>query len=77
MTFPYYDILELVKSPLSVTDDRPRVRVFINHVEISALLDSGSNVTVLGKNADAILSELGLSGIPFHCTISTADGSPH
>lgn len=77
MTFPYFNIYKLVKSPLGNSDDRPRVRVFVNHIEINALLDSGSNVTVMGTNSDVILKESGLSPIPFFCTISTADGSPH
>lgn len=60
-----------------VGDNRPYAEVLIKSHKILGLLDSGANVTVLGKNAHALINQLNLTTIPIKTSILTADGRSH
>lgn len=77
INLPYPNIFELIKTPINLSDERPIAKIFIGHIKIFGLLDSGSNITVLGRNSEALINDLNLSRIPFNCKVSTADGTFH
>lgn len=56
-------------------DNRPFVKIKILNEDLTALLDSGASVSVLGKNSREFLQRNHLSLKPFSSYISTADGS--
>lgn len=58
-------------------DRRPHVEVVINGRKIVGLLDSGANVTMLGKGAEYIINTLPTTTNKSNVKIRTADGSVH
>lgn len=60
-----------------VGDNRPYAEVSIKSHKILGLLDSGANLTVLGKNAHRFINNLNLTIHPIKTSILTADGKPH
>lgn len=60
-----------------VGDNRPYAEVYIKSQKILGLLDSGANVTVLGKNSYDFINKLNLPIFPIKTSILTADGKPH
>lgn len=63
--------------PIKLSDERPYGIVELEGKELKGLLDSGANVSVLGKDAIQLLSELGKSVIKVHSKVSTSDGTSH
>ena len=58
-------------------DNRPYVVVKIGNRELTALLDSGANVSILGKDSEDIIDENNLIVRPNDSIIKTADGKEH
>lgn len=58
-------------------DRRPHLSVKINGHSIIGLLDSGANITILGKGAEEIIQSLNLVNNSQKLSIRTADGSEH
>lgn len=57
------------------TDNRPFCKIFIENVELLGLLDSGANVSVLGKNSLEFVSKLNKKIVNLSSQVSTSDGS--
>lgn len=58
-------------------DRRPHLNVIINGHSMIGLLDSGANITILGKGAENIIKTLDANSENQHLIIRTADGSEH
>lgn len=58
-------------------DRRPHLRVEINGHIITGLLDSGANITILGKGTESIVQTLNHDVSTPNVSIRTADGSEH
>lgn len=58
-------------------DDRPYAIITINNKEFIGLLDSGAQVTVLGKEFESIINEFNLKIHKSTVAIKTADGTVH
>lgn len=64
-----------LKSPS--VQDRPHVRVNIMGISVRALLDSGCNCTVLGRDCMELIGKLNLQPTKMRGQIKTADGTVH
>lgn len=62
-------------SILSGPDSSPFAKVTVGDCYLTGLLDSGANISVLGKNSLAFLKALDLNYKTFKSSLSTADGS--
>lgn len=79
---PELEIIELAALITVPKDDRrPHLSVIINGHTINGLLDSGANITILGKGNDDLIATL--NSIPLNkpltrqLSIRTADGTVH
>ena len=59
------------------SDNRPYVKVVIGGREVTALLDSGANISVLGQDSEDLIKENGLKTRVDASIIKTADGKKH
>lgn len=58
-------------------DNRPYVMVKVGNKELTALLDSGANVSILGRDSEDIIEEFNLIISFDNSIIKTADGKSH
>jgi transposase InsO family protein len=58
-------------------DDRPFVKVQILDKDVIGLLDSGANISLLGKDSGTIIKASGIKVDPFPAMVQTADGKRH
>lgn len=58
-------------------DNRPHATVLVLGHKVLGLLDSGANISVLGKNSENLINKLKLKKIPLLSNIKTADGTSH
>lgn len=58
-------------------DNRPYIEVQVFEKTIKGLLDSGANVTILGKGSDQLIKTLNIETRTSSTTIKTADGTSH
>lgn len=58
-------------------DNRPFVRVKILSNEVIGLLDSGANVSVLGRGSDILIVKTGIKVTQANSKVQTADGQLH
>lgn len=69
----------LAKSSISEisigVDGRPQAVVAINNTRLVGLLDSGANISCFGKDADKLVSSLGLKRKRISSAVKTADGT--
>lgn len=56
-------------------DGRPQATVNINNFQVEGLLDSGANISCLGKGAADLLLKLGLKMKKINSAVKTADGA--
>jgi len=58
-------------------DNRPFVNVDLSGYSVMGLLDSGATCTILGRESEQLIKNLGLELSKVHITVSTADGTAH
>lgn len=71
----YYQINSLIFTIRN--DNRPYAEVYVGKKKLIGLLDSGADVTVLGKNAEKLIEELNLQKYEVNASVRTADGTKH
>lgn len=71
--------IQEMKSQITIpaNDNRPHIAVTVNGHSITGLLDSGANVTMLGKGTERLVETLTLRRSKYPMSIRTADGTHH
>jgi transposase InsO family protein len=77
VSFCYFDRFKDCSFERKVGDNRLHVRVTLAGMDFIAVLDSGSNVTILGRNALKIIGRLDLEIEDVKLEIKVADGRSH
>jgi transposase InsO family protein len=77
VNFCYFNRFKDMNFEERLEDNRYHVKVTLAGMEFTAILDSGSNVTILGKNALRLIKKLDLKIIEIKLDIKVADGRSH
>lgn len=58
-------------------DSRPHVEVLVNHIKVTALLDSGANICIIGKGGEYLVENARHQINQSPIVVKTADGTSH